>query len=118
MPTSRKTLGAFWLFAGAMHFVIPKSYDAAVPPPLRDLKREITYASGVAEILGGLLVLLPGTTKLGRLWLLLVLAAVYPANIWMAMEPARFGVPRWALVLRLPVQFIFAWHVIAGTRDD
>jgi uncharacterized membrane protein len=118
MSVARVTLALFWLAAGANHFRRPRFYDAIVPPPLREHARTVTYASGVAELAGAALVLAPGASRLARLWLLLLLAAVYPANVWMAVEYERFSkLPRWALYARLPVQFLFAWHVIAGTRE-
>jgi uncharacterized membrane protein len=116
MSASRITLGVFWLFAGTMHFLKPKPYDRTIPPPLDRYAREITYASGVAELAGGVLAL-SGPRRLTRWYILLLLAAVYPANVYMAIEHERFrAVPRWALIARLPVQFVFAWHAIAGTR--
>jgi uncharacterized membrane protein len=119
MSIARVTLALFWLAAGANHFRRPRFYDAIVPPPLQGHARAVTYASGIAELSGAVLVLVPGASRLARAWLLLVLAAVYPANVWMAIEYERFStkVPRWALYARLPVQFLFAWHVIAGTRE-
>jgi uncharacterized membrane protein len=119
VSVARATLALFWLAAGANHFRRPRFYDAIVPPPLHEHARTVTYASGVAELVGAALVVAPGASRLARMWLLLVLAAVYPANLWMAIEHERFAerVPRWALYARLPVQFLFAWHVIAGTRE-
>ena len=112
----RRSLTLFWLVAGAMHFVRPRFYDALVPPPLDDNARAVTYASGVAE-LAGAAALLAGRRRLARWWLLAVLVAVYPANVRMALRPKEFkNVPRWALWARLPVQGLFAVHVIAGTR--
>ena len=117
MSVSRITLAAFWLAAGVNHFVNPKFYDAIVPPPLADHARTLTYASGVAELVGAALVL-AAPRKVARWYLLLLLAAVYPANVWMALEPDRFpDAPHWALIARLPLQFLFAWHVIVATRD-
>jgi uncharacterized membrane protein len=119
VTAARITLAVFWLAAGANHFVNPKFYDAIVPPPLDGNARAITYASGVAELVGGVLVLIPSLSRFTRIYLLLLLFAVYPANIWMALEPSKFkSVPHWALILRLPVQFLFAWHAIVGTRRD
>jgi uncharacterized membrane protein len=116
MSPARVTLALFWLAAGAMHFIRPGFYDAIAPPPLEDHARALTYASGVAELIGAALAL-SGPRRLARWYLLLLLAAVYPANVWMALEPERFpGTPEWALWARLPVQFLFAWHVVAGTR--
>ena len=117
MSRSRLTLGLFWLLAGAMHFIRPKFYDAIVPPPLDEHARAVTYASGVAELIGAALAL-AGPRRLTRWDLLVLLAAVYPANVWMALEPDRFpDAPHWALIARLPVQFLFAWHVVVGTRE-
>jgi uncharacterized membrane protein len=117
MTRSRATLGLFWLVAGTMHFVRPRSYDRIAPPPLREHARAITYASGVAELVGGALAL-AGPRRAARWYLLLLLAAVYPANVWMVLEPERYPkVPRWGLFARLPVQFLFAWHALAGTRE-
>jgi uncharacterized membrane protein len=98
-----------------MHFIRPKFYDAITPPPLRDHAREITYASGVAELIGAALAA-AGPRKVARWYLLLLLAAVYPANVMMVFEPDRYPIPRWALVARLPIQFVFAWHAITATR--
>ena len=113
----RRSLTRFWIVAGAMHFVAPHFYDAIVPPPLHRRARAVTYASGVAELAGAGL-LLAGRPREARWWLLGVLAAVYPANVRMALRPEEFrGLPRWALWARLPLQGLFALHVVAGTKD-
>ena len=68
----------------------------------------------MAEIVGGLGVLLPATRRLSGLWLVALLAAVFPANLYMAREPERFKqIPRWALYARLPLQplmMLWAWR--------
>ena len=117
MSRARWTLALFWLIAGLIHFIRPEFYDQIVPPPLDEHARAITYASGVAELVAAALAL-SGPRRLTRYYILLLLAAVYPANVWMALEPSRFSdVPHWALIARLPLQFVFAWHAIAGTRE-
>jgi len=113
----RRSLTAFWLVAGSMHFVAPRFYDAIVPPPMDGAARQVTYASGVAELAGAAL-LLAGRPRAARWWLLGVLGAVYPANVRMALRPNEFrDLPRWALWARLPLQGLFALHVLAGTRE-
>jgi uncharacterized membrane protein len=112
-----KPLGAFWIFAGIMHFVIPKQYRAIMPDYM-PAHAQLVAASGVGEIAGGIAVLHPRTRTLGRWWLLGVLAAIYPANIWMAQKPERFDdIPQWALWARLPLQFVFAAWVVRATRE-
>ena len=50
----RIAAAVFWVFAGAMHFVIPRQYEAIVPPRLARWKKELVVVSGVAEIAGGI----------------------------------------------------------------
>jgi uncharacterized membrane protein len=107
----------FWLFAGAMHFVIPRQYEAIVPPYLARWKKELVVASGIAEIAGGVAILPDATRRGARWWLLATLLAVYPANIHMAVNSKDFQkIPAAALWARLPVQGIFALLTWRGTR--
>lgn len=107
----------FWVVGGVLHFVIPRQYEAIVPPPLARWKRELVVASGVAEIAGGLAVLPERTRRGARWWLLATLAVVYPANIHMAVNAKDFArIPEPALWARLPVQFLFGWMTWRGTR--
>jgi uncharacterized membrane protein len=112
----RRMFGPFFVFAGVMHFVIPRTYEAIVPDWL-PARRALVYASGVAEIAGGLAVQHPRTRRAGAAWSVATLLAVFPANVHMALHPERYRVPggRRALVLRLPVQLLFlAWARAAG----
>lgn len=115
----RRRYGAalFWMAAGAMHFVRPGFYEAIVPPPLQRYKREVAIASGIAELVGALAVIPRRTRRFARSWLLATLLAVYPANVYMALEPERFRrIPRSLLWARLPVQGLFAWITWRGTE--
>ena len=114
---ARMGAAAFWIVAGTMHFVIPRQYEAIVPPYLARWKKEIVVASGVAEIAGGVAILPDRTRRGARWWLLATLAAVYPANIHMAMNADQFPkIPEPALWARLPVQGLFALLTWRGTR--
>ncbi len=117
MDGAARRVAAFWLGAGVMHFVIPRQYQAIVPEMI-PRKRAVVVVSGLAEIAGGLAVLQPRTRPFARWWLLATLAAVYPANINMALHPERFPrIPRWALLARLPLQgvcAIFTWRNTAA----
>ena len=113
----RLSVAVLYVLAGALHFVRPRMYEAIVPPPLDRHKELVVAASGVAEVAGGLLAAPARTRRVARWWLLATLAGVFPANVWMALEPARFrAIPSWTLWARLPVQGLFAWHVWRGTR--
>ena len=103
-------LGAFFLFAGTMHFLKPRPYVAIVPDAL-PRKREIVFASGVAELAGGAGVLVPRTRRLAGWWLIATLLAIFPANVNMAVNAERYRVvPEPLLWVRLPLQgALIAW---------
>ena len=114
---ARVGAAAFWIVAGVMHFVIPRQYEAIVPPYLARWKKELVVASGIAEIAGGVAILPGRTRRSARWWLLATLAAVYPANIHMAVNAGQFPkIPPAALWARLPVQGLFALLTWRGTR--
>jgi uncharacterized membrane protein len=114
---ARLAAAAFWLLAGAMHFVMPRQYQAIVPPRIARWKKEVVVVSGLAEIAGGLAILPDSTRRGARWWLLATLAAVYPANIHMALHPEQFPkIPPPALYIRLPIQGLFALLTWRGTR--
>ncbi len=122
MSNPRKALAGFWVFAGVMHFVIPKRYEATVPESSPVPPREAVAISGLAEIAGGLAVLDDRTLPAARWGLLALLAAVYPANVHMAVNqdqvPGIKDVPNWLLWARLPIQAVFAWWVWKGTEPE
>jgi uncharacterized membrane protein len=111
---SWRVLANLFIGAGANHFVMPRAYEQIVPRQLRGHARRIVQISGVAEIAGGVGVLLAPTRRLSGLGLIALLAAVFPANLQMALEPERFRrIPRWALYARLPLQplmMLWAWR--------
>jgi uncharacterized membrane protein len=112
----RLAAALFWLANGLNHFVQPRFYKAIVPPPLDRWKGQVNVAAGVAELVGAVAVLPARTRPAARWWLLATLAAVYPANIHMAVRPERF--PRYHPALlwaRLPVQGLFALLTWRGT---
>jgi uncharacterized membrane protein len=114
---SRTLLGAFFIAAGLNHFRIPRWYQAMVPPSVARQAERIVQVSGVAEVVGGAAVLVPRTRRLSGLWLIALLAAVFPANLYMARTPERFRrIPRWALLARLPLQPLMMWWAWRATR--
>jgi uncharacterized membrane protein len=121
---SQTALAAFFTFAGTMHFLRPREYEAIVPPQL-PMHKEIVAVSGVAEIVGALAVIPPGTRRFARWWLLALLGAVFPANVYMAIRPEEVAergvaadrIPRVLLWARLPLQPLMAWWVWRATEE-
>lgn len=118
LQASRALLAAFFTGAGTLHFTHPQMYERIMPPWV-PLQREAVYASGVAEIAGGLAVLVPRLRGPARWGLLALLAAVFPANVHMALNPGDFkDIPEPLLWARLPLQGLAAWWVVSATRSD
>jgi uncharacterized membrane protein len=115
---SRLLLGLAFVGAGINHFVIPRAYERIVPPALKDRAQSLVAVSGVAEVAGGLGVLLPWTRRPAGLGLIALLAAVFPANLYMARKPEDFRkLPRWALYARLPLQPLMMWWAWTATKS-
>jgi uncharacterized membrane protein len=122
MTRSQKGLAGFFTLTGVLHFVIPRSYEAIMPPSL-PYHREAVALSGIAELAGGAAVVPRRTRRFARWWLLCLLVAIFPANIHMALNPEQVRgldldtVPRWALWARLPLQPLCMLWVWRATRD-
>ena len=121
MPTMRRRLplAAFFLAAGSLHFLKPRIYEAIVPDALKEHRREVVFASGVAELAGGAGVLHPRTRRAAGWWLIATLVAIFPANVHMAVHAERYRqFPRWALYARLPLQGVcIAWVYRTAARS-
>lgn len=112
-------MGIFYIGAGVNHFANPKMYIAVMPPYIPWPVMMVTI-SGIAEILGGIGVLIPNgfvfsRTRAAAAWgLVALLVAFLPVHINMCLHPEQFSnVPLWAIWLRLPLQvplILWAWY--------
>ena len=119
MRLVRSLAGPTFVFAGVMHFVIPRTYERIMPPYL-PRHRELVYASGVAEIAGGLGLVPRRTRRPAGWWLIATLIAVFPANLHMALHPDDYPeIPggKAAMWARLPFQAVFIAWVRGAMRD-
>ncbi len=85
-------------------------YEAIIPDWI-PAHRELVYASGVAEAVGGAAVLAERTSRPGGWLLIATLLGVFPANVHMALNPDRYSsIPEPLLWIRLPLQaLLIAW---------
>jgi uncharacterized membrane protein len=113
-----RSLGPFFIGAGTLHFLIPRQYEAIVPPYV-PRPREVVAISGAAEVAGGVAAASGRFPRFTRWWLIALLLAVFPANVHMAVNPDQIRglrIPRALLWLRLPVQALFVAWVWRGTE--
>ena len=105
------------LFAGAgtLHWLHPDSF-ARIMPPYIPFHHQAVLLSGSLEIILGLGVVFVKTRNLCGWGLILLLLAVFPANLYMFQQPELFhAIPRGLLLLRLPLQFALAYWVYWAT---
>ena len=104
----------FYISIGTSHFTDPNWFLQIVPPFL-PFKLELVYVSGFFEIIFGFMLILPSLRYYAGWGFILLLIAVYPANIYLAQTNGA-AMNTSALVAwgRLPFQFLFIgiayWH--------
>jgi uncharacterized membrane protein len=100
----RLLFGAFFVVAGVTHFTNRDFFTSIVPPYL-PWPEMLVYVSGVAEIVIGVMLMVPAASQLAGWAAIALLIAVFPANIHMAMNPQLYpDVSLPALLIRLPLQ--------------
>ena len=104
----RGALVIMFLFTGFSHFSNMK-YDLAamIPAPLPN-SLWVIYLTGLFEIGGAVGLLIPRTRKLAGICLVLLLVALFPANVYAALNeiPLR-GEAATPLWIRTPMQLLY-----------
>ena len=101
----------FYVIVGIKHFIEPEYFLSIVPPYL-PYHLELVYISGLFEILFGLLILFPKYRYYGAIGLILLLVAVFPANIYLAQSKEAqeaIGATQEIATWRLPIQGVLIW---------
>ncbi len=114
----RTSLGVIFVAAGALHFLAPGAYEQIMPTYL-PLHRELVYLSGALEILGGLGMFSKRTRSVAGIGLILLLLAVWPANLQMLLDARAAQKPAWWVALlwaRMPLQVVLIWWVWRASR--
>ena len=103
--TAAYRVASMLLGVGTLHFLAPKPFGTIVPAELPGEARFYTYASGVAELSIGALLLPRRTRRLAATAATLLFIGVFPANVnmvrlwWDKPWPMRI-----AALARLPLQ--------------
>jgi len=105
---ARIATGIAFIFTGISHFLMPAKFMEMMPSFL-PAPVFLIYLSGFFEILGGVGLIVSRTKRLAAGGLILLLLAVFPANIYVALNNVQLGgfmsyaIYQW---LRLPMQFV------------
>lgn len=112
----RNLVGVVMIVAGVFHFVAPEAYLQIMPDYL-PWHLELVYISGVFEIAGGVGLFVPKLRPLAGWGIILLLLAVWPANIYQATEGIGEISPIVAWV-RVVLQPFLMWLVYVVSRRD
>jgi uncharacterized membrane protein len=111
-------IAALLLGVGTTHFLAPKPFDDIIPAELPGSPRFYTYASGVAEVLIGALLLPRRTRRAAALAAAGLFVAVFPGNVnmvrlwWDKPWPMRI-----AALARLPLQIPMITAALKVSRN-
>ncbi len=108
-------MAALYIIAGVMHFIKPKMYLRIMPRYLPQPKLLVSL-SGIAEILLGIGICIPLCKTLAIYGIIAMLVVFLLVHFYMlSSEKAGAGIPKWILILRIPLQFVlmyWAWSYL------
>jgi uncharacterized membrane protein len=108
-------MAALYILAGLNHFRVPKLYLKIIPPVFPAPKTLNTIA-GVAETALGILLCIPATSSWAAYGIIVLLIAIFPANVYMYIDKkAGLKFPKWLLLIRLPLQIVLIYWAYCYT---
>ena len=109
-------MSLLYVIVGIKHFT-NTDFFVTIVPPIINCKEEVVVVSGLIEVILGILLLFNQTRKLAAWGIILLLIAVFPANIYLYLsEIARetLSISKNQALYRLPFQIplmiISYWH--------
>ena len=116
----RVIFALFMIYAGIQHFVKPDFYIPFVPSFL-PFTTAIIYASGILELLFGIMLLIPKYAQQGAMGILLLMLIFLPIHVWDVFSATPAIGSHKAALIRLAVQFLFiaiAWKLRNTARKQ
>ena len=106
-------MSILYIIIGFKHFTDP-IFFLKIMPPYIPFHLELVYLSGAFEILFGFLLLVKKYRRLAGIGIVLLLIAVFPANIYLFQNPEILNAEKSKTLVRLFYQFplilIAIWH--------
>ncbi len=119
VASTRWALAMMFLFTGVAHFTRARHGMARMVPRVCGNAMAMVYFTGVCEIAGAIGILIAQTRMLAGIGLMLLLVAMFPANVKAAREKLNVaGRTATPLVPRTVIQLTFIgmiwWSTLAG----
>ena len=112
------TIIFLWFFIGGIAHFAATETEMRIVPTYVPWPWAAVIVSGVFELLGAAGILWRPTRRIAGLGLMALTIAVTPAHIYMLQQPDLFGVPIWALWVRLPIQVGLLWLIWWSTAHE
>ncbi|CAM3523585.1 DoxX family protein [Aequorivita lipolytica] len=105
LPWHQYLMGVLYVLAGMNHFRKPKIYERIMPPYI-PAQSTMVMLSGLAEMALGFMIMNKNTQEVAAWGIIIMLVLFIPIHIYMLQnEKAAMKLPKWALIIRLPLQF-------------
>lgn len=112
MPTlqliSLILMASFYIFAGVMHFRVPKFFLKMTPKWVPSPEK-VNILVGIIEIVLGVGLFFESTRSLAAMGIIALLIAVFPANIYHFQRAIKKGKLVIPTLIRLPMQLVLIW---------
>ena len=105
---ARVALSVFFAFTGIGHFIKTDALVSMMPPAV-PYRLELVYLTGILEALAAIAIWIPRWRRLTGVFLIIMLVAFLPVNIYAAIQRVDFGGHELGpvyLLARIPVQLL------------
>ncbi len=115
LPWHQYLIGILFILAGMNHFRKPKIYERIMPPYIPAVGTMVIL-SGIAEMILGFMIM-NKNSQVEAAWGIIILLIIFlPVHIHMLQnEKASLKLPKWILILRLPLQLALIYWAFLYT---
>lgn len=104
LPWHQYLIGIIFVLAGMNHFWKPNIYERIIPPYLPS-PGSLVIISGIVEMILGFMIMNKNSQQEAAWGIIILLVLFIPVHIYMLQnEKAALKLPKWVLILRLPLQ--------------
>lgn len=114
IPWHLYLMALLYFGAGMLHFIYPRVYERIIPPSLPQ-RKILVYASGAAEVMLAVGLCFRESRTVAIYSLIVMLLVYLPVHFYMLSAAAAMKLPRWLLILRVPLQFALIYWAYSYT---
>ncbi len=115
LPWHQYLIGILFVLAGMNHFRKPKLYERIIPPYI-PAPATVALLSGILEMALGFMIMNKNSQEIAGWGIIIMLLLFLPTHIHMLQnENAALKIPKWLLILRIPMQFALMYWAFLYT---